>query len=244
VPRATLASTEQMLTLLQTRLKETPHLIVIDNLETLLDVESLLPTLQKLANPTKFVLTSRARVYAELNLFHVQMQELPEPAALQLVRQEAELSNLPVLATSPDTELRAIVDVVGGNPLALRLVVGQTHIHPLKTILDDLRRAHGDTAEQLYTFIYRRAWESLDEFSRRVLLIMPLASSQGAALAYLAEVGDIAADEIHHALNKLVTLNLVDVRGGLHDRRYSIHSLTRTFLQEQVAKWKNRTHGQ
>jgi hypothetical protein len=36
----------------------------------------------------------------------------------------------------------------------------------------------------------------------------------------------------------LVLLNLVDARGGLHERRYTIHSLTRTFLQEQVAKWK------
>ena len=39
------------------------------------------------------------------------------------------------------------------------------------------------------------------------------------------------------ALNQLVTLKLVDARGGLNDRRYSIHNLTRTFLEEQVAQW-------
>ena len=52
-------STGQINTLLQTRLRETPHCIVIDNLETVADLENLLPTLTRLANPTKFVLTTR-----------------------------------------------------------------------------------------------------------------------------------------------------------------------------------------
>ena len=39
------------------------------------------------------------------------------------------------------------------------------------------------------------------------------------------------------ALQWLNELNLVTVSGGLHDRRYGIHSLTRSFLQEQVARW-------
>jgi hypothetical protein len=29
----------------------------------------------------------------------------------------------------------------------------------------------------------------------------------------------------------------VELRGDLRQRRYAIHSLTRTFLLEQVAKW-------
>lgn len=44
---------------LHRHLKEVPHLIVVDNLETVADVELLVPTLQNFANPTKFVLTSR-----------------------------------------------------------------------------------------------------------------------------------------------------------------------------------------
>jgi hypothetical protein len=212
-------------------------MIVIDNLETLADVESLLPTVQDLANPTKFVLTSRQSFYAEPTLYHVAVPELSEPDALRLIRQEAKWSNLPVLAESSDAVLQPIYQTVGGNPLALRLVVGQTHIHTLESILDDLRMARGRPVEQLYTFIYRRAWDSLDELSQRVLLIMPLANPHGDELAYLAEVGDVDSGDLRLALNKLVTLNLVDARGGLNERRYSIHSLTRSFLHEQVARW-------
>jgi len=228
---------EKSLRLLQARLKATPHLIVIDNLETVIDVEGLLPTLQTLANPTKFVLTSRKSLYTEPNIYHFIMPELNEANALQLIKQEAAWSNLPMLAASQEAELLPIVQTVGGNPLALRLVIGQTHVHALDTLLAELRGAHGQTAENLYNFIYRHAWEKLDTLSQQVLLIMPLAHPQGETLNYLTEVGHLPLGDVRLALNKLVMLNLVDARGGLNDRRYSIHGLTRTFLQKQVAKW-------
>ena len=228
---------ERLLLLLQTRLKAYPHLVVVDNLETLSDVESLLPTLHKLANPTKFVLTSRTSLYSEPNLFHFRVPELTTADALHLVRQEAALSNLPVFATCSDAELLPIIETVGGNPLAIRLIVGQTHVHPLEVILGDLRHARSQTADNFYTFIYRWAWNSLSELEQRALLVMPLANPHGDDLDYLAEVGDLEVGELRMAMNRLVMLNLVDGRGGLQARRYSIHSLTRTFLQEEVAKW-------
>ncbi|MEZ4863998.1 MAG: NB-ARC domain-containing protein [Caldilineaceae bacterium] len=225
---------ECMVTALHNRLHELPHIIVIDNLETLVDVETLLPTLQKLANPSKFVLTSRHRLYSMPNIYHFIVPELSEAHALTLIRQEANLSNLPELAMAGEAALKPIYATVGGNPLALRLVVGQAHILPLDLILTDLGAARSDTTDHLYTYIYQQAWQRLNELSRQVLLIMPLASPMGEDIHYLAEIGAMAVDELRLALNKLVTLNLVDARGGINERRYSIHGLTRTFLQEEV----------
>lgn len=222
---------------LQARLKELPHLIVIDNLETVLDVESLLPTLQMWAEPTKFVFTCRESLFGIPGLHHFKVAELSPAHALQLIRQEAAVRGLPVLAMSSDADLMAIVETVGGNPLALRLVVGQNHLYGLQSILYDLRQARSSTATNLYTYIYQKAWAKLDPLARRALLIMPLGSPLGDDLDYLAEVGDLERDELRMALNQLVSLNLVDARGGLNDRRYSIHNLTRTFLEEQVARW-------
>jgi hypothetical protein len=231
------APPERQVAALRSRLKELPHVIVIDNLETIIDIESLLPTLQNLANPTKFVLTARENLYGVPHLYHAKVAELSLPHALELIRREAALCGLPVLAMSSDAELTPIVETVGGNPLALRLVVGQTHIYGLQSILYDLRQARSTTAHNLYTYIYQKAWAKLDALGRQALLVMPLASPLGDDLNYLAEVGDLDVDELRMALNQLVTLNLVDARGGLNDRRYSIHNLTRTFLEEQVAKW-------
>jgi hypothetical protein len=230
-------STQDALTTLQARLKQEAHLIVIDNLETLLDLETLLPTLRDLANPSKFLLTSRQSFYHQSGVYHFRLRQLSEADALRLIRYEASLSNLPHLEKADDNTLRRIVEIVGGNPLALRLVVGQTHVHPLHVILDDLTAARGEKPEKLFTFIYRRVWDHLDELTRQVFLAMPLVADHGGSLAYLADLTELASDHVRDSLDHLVALNLVDSKGDLTERQYTVHNLTRTFLQEQVALW-------
>jgi hypothetical protein len=123
----------------------------------------------------------------------------------------------------------------------LRLVVGQVHIHTLGRVLGDLKSARGQPIEHFYSYIYRRAWDGLDEPARRALLILPLVTEQGATFEDLAGIsqGRLDEDDLRNALDALVALNLVDARGGLHERRYTIHSLTRTFLHQQVLRWGN-----
>ena len=224
--------------LLRARLKQAPHLIVVDNLETVQDVDVLLGHLRDLANPSKFILTSRHNLYHEHDIHHFNVPALDRGQALALVRFEASIRNLPATAAATDEDLAPIYDLVGGNPLALRLVVGQLHIHALPAILHDLAAVNSRKVESLYTFIYRRAWDNLDEPARRLLLAMPLTDSHGGDLDFLAIVSALGDGDLRHALDTLVMLNLVDARGELHHRLYTIHSLTRTFLQEQVAKWQ------
>lgn len=231
-------SADERLQQLQGRLKARPHLIVIDNLETVTDVHALLATLRQLANPSKFLLTTRHSLFGDLDVFHYGVPELSEQDALTLVRTEAAQRNLPLLTQADDGDLRPIYATVGGNPLALRLVVGQTLVHPLHAVLDDLTAARGQTIENMYTHIYRHAWDNLDEEARRVLIMMPLVTENGGALDYLASMSGRQPGDLRHVLERLVTLNLVDRRGDLREYRYTIHGLTRTFLQQQVVKWR------
>ena len=229
---------EQKLADLRMHMSQAAHLVVLDNLELMPDGERLLPWLRQLAAPSKFLLISRHSFYAEPGIYHLRLPELVEADALHLVRQEAGLRNLPELATAPDAHLQPIYETVGGNPLALRLVVGQVHVHPLPVILADLAAARGESVEALYTYIYRRAWDHLDELCRRALLAMPLVSEHGGNLDFLAQISQLPSDDLRHGLSLLVTLNLVDSRGDLHQRRYTIHNLTRSFLLEQVVRWQ------
>ena len=117
----------------------------------------------------------------------------------------------------------------------------------LDQVLDDLRHARGQKAEHLYTYVYRHIWERLDDLTQRILLLMPLAAEQGADLAFLTAM--VAANGIDQptlraGLDRLVALNLVESRGDLHQRRYAIHSLTPTFLQQDVLRWGREESGE
>jgi len=222
------------------RLKAARHLIVIDNLETVRDVESLLTTLRTWVNPSKILLTTRQRLLSEPDIAHHPLSELDQEAALQLVRFEAQTRHLPDLLAASDDELLPIYKAVGGNPLALRLTVGQLHIHSLDQVLNDLQQANGAPILNLYSYIYRRAWDALDESSRMILLLMLLTTERGKTLDELTHSGrnKLSDIQLRQGLTQLVTLSLVDSRGDLHERRYTIHSLTRTFLHRDVMKWE------
>ncbi|MEM7132854.1 MAG: NB-ARC domain-containing protein [Chloroflexota bacterium] len=228
---------EQMLSKIQHRLAEQPHLIVVDNLETVEDTDTLIETLRKLINPTRVILTTRHNLFSQPDIYHYPVNELGEKDVLQLVRHEAEQRNLAILANASDEDLRPIYKTVGGNPLALRIVVGQTHIHALHDVLNDLTQARGKPIESLYTYIYWNAWNSLNEVAREAWLLMPLVNGNGMTWPQLTEFTDMEPEDLRHALAQLVTLNLVEHQGNLRESRYFIHSLTRSFLQVQVLKW-------
>ena len=73
--------------------------------------------------------------------------------------------------------------------------------------------------------------------ARRTLLVMPLISELGGTSAHITQVSQLDPSAVATALDLLVRLNLVESRGGLNERRYTIHSLTATFLLEQVLRW-------
>jgi hypothetical protein len=223
---------------LGTHLQGRPHLIVVDNLETMADLDILLPIIRSLADPTRFILTSRQSLQPIASVFPLRLQPLGEQDALALVRYWAERSNLSDIATADDAQLRAIYETVGGNPLALRLVVGQTQYYDLHRVLESLRTASGSAAEQIYTYIYRQAWENLGVNDQELLLTTPLLPKEGGELSYLAAVSGLDAGAVQDALENLIRCSLVDHRrNGLGESFYTIHSLTRTFLLEHKIGW-------
>ncbi|MCB9079665.1 MAG: hypothetical protein H6631_18830 [Anaerolineaceae bacterium] len=228
-PQAKLATLTKLL-------QDSPYLIIIDNLETVVDYQTLLPTLRKLANPSRFLLTSRHSLRSYTDIFCYNLQELTQEDALAFLKYEAQIRGLPTLAKASHAQLDSIYAVVGGNPLALKLIIGQTTVFPLPQVLDNLKQVRGKKMDELYTYIYWHAWHALDAPSQQILLAMPLA--QEGDLDQLAATSQMANGELYDALDRLVMLSLVEVHGGLADHRYSIHRLTESFLLTEVVKWR------
>ena len=156
-------------------LKAKPYLVVVDNLETAEDYQSLLPLLHQLANPTKFLLTTRSSLRTRANVHSYSLRGLNEEDTYALLWYEAEVRGIAMLAQASPESLGRIYQVVGGNPLALKLVAGQLSVLPLPQVLDNLRRADTQSIEHLYLYMYWQAWEMLSEAGKQTLAVMPLA---------------------------------------------------------------------
>lgn len=230
------------LDLLQTRFDQIPHLVVIDNLETLSNRQEFLAQLQSLTNPTKFLLTSRVSLHDEPSVYHLSLPGLDKPDALVLLRREASQRNVRRILRAPNPDaakalLEKIYATVGGNPLALRLIVGQAQTRPVDRILSNLSQVRGEKNESFFDYIFEDAWDHLSQRARIVLLSLLLSTRYGAGLGYLAALTRLSFDPLHDTLEQLATANVITDNNAIteQDLRYSIHSLTRSYLNHTLA---------
>ena len=220
----------------QRLLKAIPHLIVIDNLEVATDSE-LLTRLHNLANPSKFLLTSRVRPSSQVGVYNFPVQELSAVDAVALIRHQAESVGDNNLAGASADILQTIYHHVGGNPLALKLVVGLNRDLSLPQILDDLIQVHVEEVENLYRYIYRQVWQSLSTEAKTLLEVMPMSSDTGIVQAQMQAISHLDDKQLVKSIQELSQRSLLEVRGTPTERRYTIHSLTRTFLRSEIIKW-------
>ena len=236
-------SMDKALRALQSVMRHSPHLVIVDNLETVSDLQTLVPLLKRLAGPSKFLLTSREALYSDPDVHHVVVPELSRSHATQLVRHEAGLRNLPDVALADEKDLIPIFDTVGGNPLALKLVVGQLRTLPLDNDRPSISSVSTGKADELYRFIYWTSWRQLSAEAQSVLLLMPLFSDSGTELITIERISDVKEYALLEALEQLIGLSLVNVSGDFKARRYGIHRLTETFLLQEVIKWTAHEDG-
>ncbi|MEM8860032.1 MAG: tetratricopeptide repeat protein, partial [Chloroflexota bacterium] len=228
-------------TALKEILAEKRCLVVVDNLETVTDHEALLPLLRQLANPSKFLLTTRVSLSYLSDVTCESLSELSWGDAKALLQHEAQLQQLPQLLRASEATLREIYQTAGGNPLALKLVIGQTRFLPIQQVLAGLRLAQTRQTDQLYHYIYREAWEMLDEKARKLFVSLPIVPN--GTFDQLAVASQLSQFDVHSALSDLIDLSLVEVGPGDTGPRYKLHRLTETFLMHEVIKWQAHDDG-
>ena len=223
--------------LVKQTLRDHACLVVIDNLETVADYRSLLPELKKWRRPSKFLLTSRIRLLDELEVFSYSLKELSYESALQLMRMESKRTGFASLVNAPDKELYDIYEVVGGNPLAIKLVIGQLRLHALPRVLSRFAAGKEQTTRaELFDYIYSEIWESLGDDSKTTLLALTEAGESGFTFDHLLPLTSLSETRLEECLEELILLSLVDLRGGLTERYYRLHRLTQRFLLRMFAE--------
>jgi hypothetical protein len=199
------------------------------------DFRQLVPWLEHLAGPTQFLLTARQTVPTMTAITQIDLDELAQCAAIELVQFVAEEKSI------SGFDPQVVYNLVGGNPLAIILLVSQMQVLPPEQVLACMRIGSIDS---LYTYIYWQSWRALDETAQNLLFTMQRAGDQ-ADWAWLAMTNDLNEAALAAALQSLFDLSLVQPQrhptseaGAPGQRTYAIHRLTSTFLRTEVLGWK------
>ena len=133
--------------------------------------------------------------------------------------------------------MQAIYDAVGGNPLAIKLIIGQLRFHSLSHVLNRFAPAGKQSSEAgIFDYIYREIWETLDDEDKMILLALTQAGETGFSSEHLAAVSSLSIELVSRSLEKLILLSMVDLSGNLLERRYRLHRLTEVFLLNTFAE--------
>ena len=221
---------------LQYLLQRHPHLVIVDNLETAENARGIVMELSGLLSNSKAIVTSRPRL--DLDFVHtLSLTGLSETDSLVFIRADASSRNIPDILNASKQDLQRIHNVTGGAPLAMKLIVGQVSKLPLDVVLNNMQQARGD----IYPFIYLESWELLSPEAQKLLLYMGTAVTT-CAYEELASV-EIAdtEEQLQEAIEEALYLSLLNATDEIQQKRYSIHPLTRHFVNNDLPnKWKKQ----
>lgn len=222
------------LSAMQQALKNTPTLIVLDDVDSELGDPAWVDWLHTFTKPSRFLVCSRQRPATLARAYVLPVSELTAKAALDLISMQAREVGLEHALPAIRRHADEIYARTGGNPLALKLAVGLLHSWPLSSVLEALHeRSHADV-DAVYTGIYQASWQALSAQGRRLLLAMPLVGSEGASLAQLRAISGMGAAGLRNAIHELHQRSLLEATGDAENKRYAIHQLTRSFLRTQI----------
>lgn len=226
-------------TKLQEFFKTEPCIVVVDNLQSPLDLEALALYIQPLVNPTWFILTCRGTLLnnslIEFQPFHIKPLNCND--TIRMVRYEASLPNQEIARISDATisDLQAIYSLTQGHPQAIKIIIGQMRLVDPLTALKNLEDGVGLDIKQMYLNIYRKAYEMLSPNAKRILRKFGVGSSDEGI--YASTLVDIFEEsELTEGLQELYQHKLIMVDTLNLDHLYSVHQITRNFLRVVVQK--------
>ena len=221
---------------IQYLLQQHPHLVIVDNLETTENARGIVMELSGLLGVSKAIVTSRPRLDSDF-VYTLSLGGLSEPDSQIFIQADAYSRNILDILDISKQDLGRIYEVTGGAPLAMKLIVGQVSRLPLTSVLNNMRKAKGD----IYPFIYFGSWELLSSEAQKLLIYMGTAVTT-CAYEELASV-EIASKEeqLQEAIKEAMNLSLLNATDGIQQKRYSIHPLTRHFVNNDLPNiWKEQ----
>jgi hypothetical protein len=212
------------------------YLLVIDNLETVEDVDEAIYYLggEQIVKPHKILVTTRhALLGRTLSIVEKHLTGLKLAIALDFIRS---IGNTDIKQAA-DHELALIVEVTEGNPLLMKLFVKRfltSHL-PLHVVLAELQTVHKQFGKSIVDYLYAESLSLLEtqcgsEIAHNIMnAFCPLSAGDTIDYRALLKYSGMDDDEIfQNALR--VACDLALIRSSSLNSKYSIHSLLWKFI--------------
>ncbi len=212
--------------------------VILDNLETAEEPQtSLIAKLKTHFVGQCFILTSRLRFTDDI--YHIHLEGLQKEESFKFFRQDALEKGIQHVATAKDNELESAVEVIGGSPLAIKLVVSQLDRLPLEQVIQDLKLSQVDLGNEyarFYKFILQRSWQMQSLPSQELLVALAcFDEAEGSNFDAIQYVTNSPVPQLASSIDSLWQASLVEVgKNSLHDIRYYLHPLTTFFVLSDI----------
>ncbi len=216
-------------------IEQSPHLIIVDNLETVDEIDLLLPALSQFSPPTRILFTSRQ----SLQYFpHVRCYKVP-PLTLADSQKllEKEIARRGSNLTIESEQMAQLFAYVGGLPLALKLIAAQLSYLPLSIVVANFSDERPASSTQMYQYIYASTWERLSQAAKALLLSMLDNASSGETFEWVQTMAALPQTSCAMALRELLDYSLLEIGGELmNGLRYRLHRMTVAFLEDIIGR--------
>lgn len=209
-------------------LDQAPYLVIVDNLETVQNATQIVRDLPQLLGRSRAIITSREVISA--NTLPLILKGLGETDSLFFLREDAQTRQCEDVIKASDAVLREVHQAVEGQPLALKLIVGQAANFGLDYALAHIKNTRGD----IYRFIYWDSWQKLSLPAQEMLIYLGGAPTSVSLNELLDVPFSIDHDDLTAAINQLIKLSLINVSQPEGKKRYAIHELTRSFVNSDL----------
>ncbi len=211
-------------------------LLVVDNLETVNDVDEAMQYLgsNALVNPHKILLTTRHALRGKVqSLVERRIKGLELAPAFHFIRSVG----IDVIEDASDDELRPIVEITEGNPLLIKLFITRlltSHL-PLAFVLAELQAVNQRLGKNIIDYLYAESLSLLEQHCGRDVshwllnAFCPLGAGDSVTYESLRTYSGIEDDEVFRNTLR-VACDLSLIRTSKLNSLYSIHSLLWKFV--------------
>ncbi|MHC1709613.1 MAG: NB-ARC domain-containing protein [Methanomassiliicoccales archaeon] len=205
------------------------HLIIIDNLETVLHNDSIVNFIKDIPRPSQAILTSRKGLGEIERRYPI--KSMLEPDAVKLFYVITKEKNRSDLARLSETTIKKLVSSVMYYPLLIKWSIGQVCLgRDIESAFSQIYSGESEIAK----FSFNDIFNLISENSKIILFSMVVYGDKPISRPLLMHLSNIMGDDFDEAIEELVIASFVhpEIREGefgiIND--FTMLSLTRAFI--------------